>query len=122
MQNFPLDSWFWCIYNFFIFLQVSFKNSPARHTIPHKREENTAWEDIRKLDEEQNWTERTQVVTKEEHNFYIETAKVRNEEFSSTELLIFMSLYRVYVHIDFNAFSDIFVGVTWPAYSWFTLL
>ena len=85
MQNFPLDSWFWCIYNFFIFLQVSFKNSPARHTIPHKREENTAWEDIRKLDEEQNWTERTQVVTKEEHNFYTETAKVRNEEFSSTE-------------------------------------
>ena len=96
----------------FIFVQVSFKNSPARHTIPHKSEENTAWEDIRKLDEEQNWTERTQVVTKEEHNFYIETAKVRNEEFSSTELLIFMSLYRVYVHIDFNAFSDIFVGVT----------
>ena len=69
----------------FFFSQVSFKNSPAQHTIPHKREENTAWEDIRKLDEEQNWTERTQVVTKEEHNFYIETAKVRNEEFSSTE-------------------------------------
>lgn len=85
MQNSPLDSWFWCIYNFFNFIQVSFKNSPSRHTIPHKSEENTAWEDIRKLDEEQNWTERTQVVTKEEHNFYIETAKVRNEEFSSTE-------------------------------------
>ena len=55
------------------------------HIIPHKSEEKTAWEDIRKLDEEQNWTERTQVVTKEEHNLYIETAKVRNEEFSSTE-------------------------------------
>jgi hypothetical protein len=35
-----------------------------------------SWEDIRKLDEEELWIERTQVVTKEDHLLYFEIAKV----------------------------------------------
>ena len=35
------------------------------------------WEDIRKLDEEEAWVERTQVVTKEDHILYCEIAKVK---------------------------------------------
>ena len=60
--------------------QVSFKNSPVRHTIPSysDAEVRVDWEEIRKLDEEQNWTERTQVVTKEDHKLNIDAAKVRN--------------------------------------------
>ena len=36
------------------------------------------WEELRKLDEEENWTERTSVVTKEDHQDYLEAAKVSN--------------------------------------------
>lgn len=55
--------------------KVSFKNSPVRHTIPYSKELLHYWEEIRKLDEEQNWTERTQVVTKEDHKLYIDIAR-----------------------------------------------
>ncbi|XP_078357818.1 uncharacterized protein LOC144642671 isoform X1 [Oculina patagonica] len=55
--------------------KVSFKNSPVRHTIPYSTELREDWEEIRKLDEEQNWTERTQVVTKEDHKLYIGIAR-----------------------------------------------
>lgn len=57
---------------------MSFKNSPVRHTIPYSTELRHSWEEIRKLDEEQNWTERTQVVTKEDHKLYIDIARVIN--------------------------------------------
>lgn len=57
---------------------MSFKNSPVRHTIPYRTELRHDWEEIRKLDEEQNWTERTQVVTKEDHKLYIDIARVKN--------------------------------------------
>ena len=59
-------------------LQVSFKKSPVRHTIPYSTELRHDWEEIRKLDDEQNWTERTQVVTKEDHKLYIGIARVRS--------------------------------------------
>lgn len=54
--------------------RVSFKNSPLRHTIPWGPESSHDWQAIRRLDEEENWTERTQVVTKEDHKLYTETA------------------------------------------------
>ena len=36
-----------------------------------------SWDEIRKLDEEELWIERTQVVTKEDHLLYFEIAKVQ---------------------------------------------
>ena len=57
---------------------MSFKNSPVRHTFPYSTELRHDWEEIRKLDEEQNWTERTQVVTKEDHKLYIDKKKKKN--------------------------------------------
>lgn len=58
--------------------QVSFKSSPVCHTIPYSTGLRHNWEEIRRLDEEQNWTERTQVVTKEDHKLYAGIARVRN--------------------------------------------
>lgn len=49
-----------------------------RYTIPYITELRQDWEEIRKLDERENWTERTQVVTKEDHKLYIGIARVRN--------------------------------------------
>lgn len=72
-----------CLYffSFLLFLkfseQVSFKNSPVRHTIPYSGVSSGDWQEIRKLDEEENWTERTQIVTKEDHKLYTEAARVR---------------------------------------------
>lgn len=60
--------------------KVSFKNSPVCHTIPYSAELPPVWQEIRELDEEENWTERTQVVTKEDHQLYSEAAKEWLEE------------------------------------------
>lgn len=49
-----------------------------RHTIPYSVELLHGWQAICELDEEENWTERTQVVTKEDHKLYSETARVRS--------------------------------------------
>lgn len=65
-QNFPLEK---------KLPKVSFKNSPVRHTIPYSVELLHGWQAICELDEEENWTERTQVVTKEDHKLYSETAR-----------------------------------------------
>ena len=35
-----------------------------------------SWEELRKLDEEEAWVERTQVVTAEDHILYCDIAKV----------------------------------------------
>jgi len=55
--------------------KVSFKNSPVQHTICRSPDLAHDWQAIRQLDEEENWTERTEVVTKEDHELYIETAR-----------------------------------------------
>ena len=48
------------------------------HTIvPYSTDLPHVWQEIRKLDEEENWTERTQILTKEDHTLYLEVAKVR---------------------------------------------
>ena len=48
-----------------------------KHPLPENCSD--TWEDIRKLDEEEVWLERTQVVTKEDHLQYCEIAKVFKE-------------------------------------------
>ena len=68
---------------------MSFKNSPVHHTIPYSTELRHNYEEIRKLDEEQNWTERTQVVTKEDHKLYIDIARVIN----ISNVLFLLSMY-----------------------------
>ncbi|XP_001634776.3 transforming acidic coiled-coil-containing protein 3 isoform X2 [Nematostella vectensis] len=63
--------------------KVSFKNTPVRHRPERYKIELPqldTWEEIRCLDEEENWTERTQVVTKEDHQLHLETAKEFLEE------------------------------------------
>ncbi|KAM7431597.1 Transforming acidic coiled-coil-containing protein 2 [Porites harrisoni] len=61
--------------------KVSFKNSPVHHTIvPYSTDLPHVWQEIRKLDEEENWTERTQILTKEDHKLYLEVAKEWLEE------------------------------------------
>lgn len=55
-----------------------------RHTIPYSVGLLHGWQAICELDEEENWTERTQVVTKEDHKLYSETARVRNRPGRST--------------------------------------
>ena len=47
-------------------------------TIPYSAKLLHDWQAIRNLDEEENWTERTQVVTKEDHELYTEAARVMN--------------------------------------------
>lgn len=49
-----------------------------RHIIPYSAKLSHDWQVIRNLDEEENWTERTQVVTKEDHELYTEAARVMN--------------------------------------------
>ena len=53
------------------------------------------WQEIRKLDEEENWTERTQILTKEDHKLYLEVAKVRK-----------MYQLQVFVLIQFETHSE----------------
>ena len=65
-----------------IYLQVTFKNTPVRHHPARYKAELLhhpldTWEEIRSLDEVENWTERTQVVTREDHQLHIESTKVR---------------------------------------------
>ena len=38
------------------------------------------WEHIRELDEEENWSERTKVLSKGDHMCHIQYAKVRKPE------------------------------------------
>ena len=65
------------------------------HTIvPYSIDLSHAWQEIRKLDEEENWTERTQILTKEDHLLYLEAAKVRK-----------MYQFQVFVLIHFETHS-----------------
>ena len=50
--------------------QVSFKNTPKHFPVK------SVWESIRVLDDEENWLERAQVITKEDHCLNIEFALV----------------------------------------------
>lgn len=90
--------------------QVSFKNSPVRHTIPYCAELRHNWEEIRKLDEEQNWTERTQVVTKEDHKLYIDLTRVRNTRVSNVLFLINMYVKPMVLHMTASTQA--------PSHSW----
>ena len=66
------------------------------HTIvPYSSDLPHAWQEIRKLDEEENWTERTQILTKEDHKLYLEVAKVRK-----------MYQLQVFVLIQFETHSE----------------
>ena len=67
-----------------------------RHTISYSTELRHNWEEIRKLDEEQNWTERTQVVTKKDHKLYIDIARVKN---TSVLILISMHIKPILAHL-----------------------
>ncbi|KAK3726937.1 hypothetical protein QZH41_014793 [Actinostola sp. cb2023] len=60
--------------------KVTFKNTPVRHHPARYKAELLhhpldTWEEIRSLDEVENWTERTQVVTREDHQLHIESTK-----------------------------------------------
>ena len=59
-------------------MKVTFKNTPVCYRPPRYRVEDLppCWEELRKLDEVENWTERTSVVTKEDHQEYLEAARV----------------------------------------------
>ena len=66
------------------------------HTIvPYSIDLPHVWQEIRKLDEEENWTERTQILTKEDHTLYLEVAKVRK-----------MYRLQVFVLIQFETHSE----------------
>ena len=66
------------------------------HTIvPYSTDLPHVWQEIRKLDEEENWTERTQILTKEDHTLYLEVAKVRK-----------MCQLQVFVLIQFETHSE----------------
>ena len=66
------------------------------HTIvPYSIDLPHVWQEIRKLDEEENWTERTQILTKEDHTLYLEVAKVRK-----------MYQLQVFVLIQFETHSE----------------
>lgn len=41
-----------------------------------KEDPTASWEHIRQLDEDENWSERTSVVTKQDHKLYIDCAEV----------------------------------------------
>lgn len=79
-----------------------------RHTIPYSTELRHSWEEIRKLDEEQNWTERTQVVTKEDHKLYIDIARVIN--ISNVLFLINMHVKPIVSHLAASSQA--------PSHSW----
>ncbi|XP_031554284.1 transforming acidic coiled-coil-containing protein 3-like [Actinia tenebrosa] len=60
--------------------KVTFKNTPVHYRPACYKVELTqsqldTWEEIRSLDELENWTERTQVVTKEDHQIHLEAAR-----------------------------------------------
>lgn len=40
----------------------------------------TGWELIRELDNVENWSERTKIISKHDHQFYTDCAKVRPNE------------------------------------------
>lgn len=59
-----------------IFQAGLFLSTPEQHAPDLLPESLPDWEEIRRLDENELWIERTQVVTKEDHLFYFEIAKV----------------------------------------------
>lgn len=47
-----------------------------QNTLPTSDEGTSSWSHIRELDEEENWAERTRVVSKEDHLLYARCAQV----------------------------------------------